>query len=216
VIVHWHKSAASLEECQVTLDRSTQKMRARAGPILERLLPLESPVMVEVGVFTGFLSLYLLEHHDTLIMHGVDSWVGSEDHSEAYRATGDVHANATASQARAWQQQALQRLAMLIDYGRMALHQCHSLEAAGRFDADSMDLVYLDGDHSYPGVAADIRAWWPKVKPAGWIGGDDLSHEDPRFKFGVDQAVEEFVAATGLELEIHNGYMNKSWFIRKP
>lgn len=200
----------------MSVDRSTQKMLGRALPILERLQAIERPSMVEVGVFTGFMSAYLLEQHPGLVLHGVDNWLGRESHSEAYRTTGDVHANATPQSARSWRDQALQRLRPMIDSGRMMVHQCHSLEAAGRFEPESVDLCYLDADHSYQGVVDDISAWWPAVLSGGWIGGDDMNHTDPRFRFGVDQAVAEFVNGTGLQLELHDGYMNQSWFVRKP
>lgn len=32
----------------------------------------------------------------------------------------------------------------------------------------------LDGDHSYEAVCADIDAWLPKMKPGGYITGDDF------------------------------------------
>lgn len=46
------------------------------------------------------------------------------------------------------------------------------------FDAGSLDAVMIDGDHDHDPVAADIRAWWPKVRTGGYLAGDDV---DPMF-----------------------------------
>ena len=35
----------------------------------------------------------------------------------------------------------------------------------------SLDLVYVDGDHSYQGAASDIAAWWPNIRPGGVMAG---------------------------------------------
>lgn len=37
----------------------------------------------------------------------------------------------------------------------------------------SLDFVYVDANHSYESCLADIKAWLPKVKQGGYIGGHD-------------------------------------------
>jgi len=64
--------------------------------------------------------------------------------------------------------------------------QSDSKKAADLFKNESVDFVWIDGDHRYPGCLGDILAWWPKLKNGGWMGGDDLIHG------GVRPAVEEF------------------------
>src|SRR5580693_7013734 len=51
-----------------------------------------------------------------------------------------------------------------------------------------VDLVFIDGNHSYPYVKQDIEHWFPKVRPGGMISGHDYSDSFP----GVMQAVDEF------------------------
>lgn len=51
----------------------------------------------------------------------------------------------------------------------------------------TLDFVFIDAEHSYPAVKADIAAWGPKVRPGGIIAGHDYCERFP----GVAQAVQE-------------------------
>jgi hypothetical protein len=64
--------------------------------------------------------------------------------------------------------------------------QGDSKDICWQFKDESVDFVWVDGDHRYPGAIGDIRGWWPKLRYGGWMGGDDLIHG------GVRKAVEEF------------------------
>lgn len=64
-----------------------------------------------------------------------------------------------------------------------------SVEAAATYADASLDFVYIDADHLYEGVLADIRAWLPKIKPGGFLAGDDFGHAQG--SEGVQQAVTE-------------------------
>lgn len=64
-----------------------------------------------------------------------------------------------------------------------------SLAAAKTFQDQSLDLVFIDADHSYEGVKADIHAWAPKVRQGGILAGHD--YDQPDFP-GVKKAVDEF------------------------
>ena len=61
-----------------------------------------------------------------------------------------------------------------------------SLEAVQRFNDECFDLVFIDGDHEYSAVLADLRAWWPKVRKGGLIAGHD------RTEAGVPKALQDF------------------------
>jgi predicted O-methyltransferase YrrM len=74
-------------------------------------------------------------------------------------------------------------------------------EAAQYFDDSSVDVVFVDGGHSYEVVKADILAWLPKVKKGGIISGHDFNAWE-----GVNQAVTEIFGAP-------HKVENDCWFI---
>jgi hypothetical protein len=77
-----------------------------------------------------------------------------------------------------------------------------SVKAAAIFDPCSLDAVYIDGDHRYDAVKADIRAWWPKVREGGVIGGHDY-YDD------IARAVRELLG------ENIKTYSDSSWAVTK-
>ncbi len=57
---------------------------------------------------------------------------------------------------------------------------------------EPIDLLFLDGDHSFDGVARDFRDWAPKVRAGGYLAMHDVVHavhEGPR------RVVEEMIKA---------------------
>ncbi len=63
---------------------------------------------------------------------------------------------------------------------------------------ESLDLVFVDGDHSYDAVCKDLRFWWNKIKLGGYILGDDYTRVHP----GTIKAVDEFAKEYNLEMTI--------------
>jgi hypothetical protein len=54
---------------------------------------------------------------------------------------------------------------------------------------DGVDLIFIDGNHSYLNVKQDIESWVPKVRRGGIISGHDYNaHRFPE----VIKAVDEF------------------------
>jgi len=50
-----------------------------------------------------------------------------------------------------------------------------------------LSMVYIDGDHTYSGVKADISYWWPKL----CSGGIMAFHDYMNGSYGVQRAVTE-------------------------
>ena len=44
-----------------------------------------------------------------------------------------------------------------------------------KFEDNSIDILFIDGGHEYSVIKKDIEIGWEKVKPGGYICGDDYS-----------------------------------------
>ena len=73
-----------------------------------------------------------------------------------------------------------------------------SANAAKLIANDSLDFVYIDGNHTYESVAEDISLYYPKVKKGGMLSGHDYDYKS------VKKAVDEFVGRENLKLHIED------------
>ena len=76
-----------------------------------------------------------------------------------------------------------------------------SAEAAERFERESLDLVLVDGNHSYSHALFDLTTWWEKLKPGGTMLLHDLSGRFP----GVVRAAKEFEGKTRVRFSLPIG-----------
>lgn len=176
----------------------------RAEEIIRRVADVEYPSVAEIGVFDGRLSrrlLYRLNLH--LLM--VDPWGTVESSDDAKYESG--YSVSTPEDWAKVMSDAMKNVAWAAD--RVRMYQGTSEDAAVEFADDRFDLVFLDGDHGYEAVSKDIRAWWPKIAPGGWLGGHDYRSD---MGFGVVEAVEEW--ADEEIVDIHLG-KNHTWWARK-
>jgi predicted O-methyltransferase YrrM len=77
-----------------------------------------------------------------------------------------------------------------------------SREASREFEPGSLDWIFIDGDHTYPSVIADIKCWAPKLKPGGLLSGHDYGRS------GVTDAVRRSIRDFGQSGSI--------WYTREP
>ncbi len=85
--------------------------------------------------------------------------------------------------------------------------EMQSVTAALHFGDQSIDFAFIDADHDYQNVCADIQAWWPKIKLGGVLAGHDYESG----WVGVAKAVDEIV--TKHRLDFCHG--QDAWQIRK-
>lgn len=146
----------------------------------------DGAVVVEVGALLGHLSSWCLSQRPDITWIMVDSWLPMDQQPESYIKTKDDHALHDMNRVLRHRSKAYENAAQS---GASILHMTSQM-ASGLFGDGSIDVVFIDADHSYEGVRQDIEWWHPKVAPGGWIGGHDYGNPDPRFG-GVDRAVDE-------------------------
>lgn len=81
-----------------------------------------------------------------------------------------------------------------------------SLRAALHFHDRTIEMIFIDGDHSYSAVMADITAWERTIKPGGLICGHDYGVHP-----GVKQAVDESFPFGRIKFPA-----GSIWAVRKP
>jgi hypothetical protein len=77
-------------------------------------------------------------------------------------------------------------------------------DALSQFTEDSIDLLHIDGLHTYEAVSHDFRSWLPKVRSSGIILLHDISprHED----FGVWRLWNEIKEEFADTFEFHHSW----------
>lgn len=151
----------------------------------------------EIGVFRGETSEGLLKRYPQLLLTMVDSGWGIEFRNKF--EPEDVEAEARSRVAFA--------------EGRYKIITEKSPDCAANITNGLFDFVFIDADHTYEGVKADIDAWWPKVAPNGVLAGHDYGGRlDQKGKFGVSRAVDEFAADNKLEIDLGRSHI---WVIHK-
>jgi len=151
---------------------------------------------VEVGAWLGcstsYMAVEIINSGKNIKFDVVDTWKGSEE---------AIFENAFKKYGITPYGQFIKNMYSVIHIINPIVMS--SVEAARRYEDESLDFVYIDADHSYNAIKADIAAWLPKVKQGGILGGHDYSKLFP----GVVKAVREKFKNFHIE-EI-------SWWIRK-
>lgn len=160
-----------------------------AYDLIEAIRP---KLLVELGVYNG-LSFFtfcqsMVEHDIDGVAYAVDCWEGDE-HTESY---DDSIYNGVMTHARD-------------NYrGFTYLLRMYFNEALRHFDDNSLDLLHIDGLHTYDAVKEDFTNWYPKVKPGGIILFHDVM---ARIKdFGAWKYFEELEEQHDEVFKFYHGY----------
>jgi hypothetical protein len=150
-------------------------------------------VFVEVGVFLGRSLSFLLEQlgDKPATVYAVDPWIddmvpGSTAGKEEGLCTwgaelaAEGHAHGGPFESFLWNMRehcpgGLERIKVL---------RLPSVKAS--YAVERADYVWLDGDHNYGAIRADIQAWRGVARQA--IGGHDYAPDFPGVRRAVDEA----------------------------
>jgi len=151
---------------------------------------------VEVGVFSGRFSAFMLKRMPELTLYSVDP----------FKSAAQTFVLPIVNSA----------LKRLEPFGsRSVVLIMPSVQAATLFADESLDFVYIDGDHSYDAVRSDLYAWYPKIRDGGLLFGDDykihgnaltrgmqVDESTPLGKRGVIPAVTEFCEQHAISYDV--------------
>lgn len=155
--------------------------------------------IVEVGCWKGksvaYLGVEVINSGKKISIDAVDTWLGS--------ANEDPHLQDVYVRTNTLYQLFLSNIApvsSVVNPVRMT-----SLEASKLYEDESIDVVFLDAEHTYDAVKSDISAWLPKVKRGGYLSGHD-------YYWGQGQPVKKAVDEQLKSIE----FTEECWVYRKP
>ena len=162
------------------------------------MLP-KGAVGIEIGVWKGDFSAQILRAARPGTLHLVDPWLVSD---AADRSAEAWYGESKISQSGmdAICKQVETRFASEIANGEVRIHRADATVALGALAPDSVDYVYVDGDHGYDGVVSDLAQAFRVTKANGLICCDDYLL-GAWWKDGVVRAVHELLVAARVIVE---------------
>lgn len=163
--------------------------------------------VAEIGVWKGDFSAVLLEKLEPSVLHLIDPWLFQPQFPK--RLYGGLAARDQAAMDR------LHRsvVARFVNRPEVHIHRQTSVDAMHALPDASLDIVFVDGDHSFEAVLQDLVLAHRKVKPGGYICGDDWGWKDEQGRTSVREAVLAYLQMHHVDLvHIRNGQV----LIRRP
>jgi hypothetical protein len=114
----------------------------------------------EIGVEQGVYSEILCRANPKLKLYSIDAWKayrGYRDHTRQEKL--DMFYKITQARLSGFNYELIRKF---------------SMDAVKDFKDNSLDFVYIDGNHDFLNVTNDIYHWSKKVRPGGIISGHDF------------------------------------------
>ena len=159
--------------------------------MLSALIP-KGGVYAEIGVFEGEFAEFIVNTLNPLKLHMIDLFNGT-------CGSGDQDGNNMKHVDLAVSFVELNKI--YVNDERVEIQRGNSQDLLADLDDNSLDMIYIDGDHTYMGCKADLELAFKKCKSGGWICGHDYEMNMKKaltsYDFGVKQAVDEFCEIYG-------------------
>jgi hypothetical protein len=164
----------------------------------------KNAVGVEIGVHKGNFSASILNALTPRELHLIDPWKYEDSEPYKHALYGGRASNGQLELDKRYES-VKQRFNENILAGRVIIHRGPSSSVMPEFPDAYFDWVYIDGNHLYEFVKADLQISYEKIKPGGLITGDDY-HDGAWWQGGVKKAVDEFIAQKKSKvLSLENG-----------
>jgi hypothetical protein len=151
----------------------------------------------EIGVFQGRFSSNIIKTVRPEKLFLIDPWINFDDPGleKAWYKKGSKH------DMNAHYTKVTEKFARRIDSGQIEVLRGTAAEMMPTIEDESLDFVYIDGDHRYEGVKVDLELAYQKVAPGGVIAVDDHVLGN-WWADGVVRATNEFLGRYAQDLKI--------------
>ena len=204
--------AAAAATPGATILKVPQRAGARAAstlPYRERLLDylVKGGAVAEIGVWKGDFAATLIEKLQPRALHLIDPWLFQPQYP------GRMYGGLTARNQAAMDRLHKSVVARFANRPEVLIHRETSVEAMHKLPDASLDVVFVDGDHSFEVVLQDFVLAHRKVRPGGYICGDDWGWKDEQGRTSVRDAVLAYLQMQPVEfIHVRNGQV----LIRRP
>lgn len=185
-----------VEWVQKQLDWCEQPQNISGRGLVDPIKKLQGDLVgVEIGVCNGVTSeLFAQEITNIKTLYAVDNYPSFVDW-DGTRVTEERQAETM--------RRCKERLAK---FSNVEFVYKSSTEFGETLTDESLDFVFIDGDHSYDATLKDIQLYWPKVKTGGVFAGHDINLTT------VSKAVEDYFKETEIKVTVVD---NNAWYIIK-
>ena len=146
-------------------------------------------VAIEIGVWRGEFSREILKALEPAKLCLIDPWKNFDDHDD--KAFSGREADEKMDEIF---REVVELYKDEIKAKQVIVMREMSTDALRKFKNNTINFAYVDGDHSYEGVKADLEALMPKMTVGGVMAFDDY-HRRGWWKDGVLRAIHEFIGA---------------------
>lgn len=156
----------------------------------------------EIGVWKGDNAITLLEMIPDLKLWLIDPYKHQpkEDYNEGVNVEDSV-----------FEYMYLMVKETFKKYPKTQILRMTSMDALEKISDESLDFVYIDGNHKYEFVKSDIEGWHKKVKSGGIVAGHDFDVRHP----GVINAVSRIPDDFANESTVFHTPDNTWWYVKK-
>ena len=160
----------------MTIKTAFSELKNKHPKFHSHLKGINNGKWIEIGVWHAKNAKYVLDNLDIEKIYLIDPYMPL-DYAERFFGTHEL-------------QDENERIARekLAEYEEKCVWIKKTSEnASDLFDDNSVDVVYVDGNHSYEHVLSDCEKYWEKIKPGGLQMGDDINES------GVKEGVRDFL-----------------------
>jgi hypothetical protein len=127
----------------------------------------------EIGLYKGTFTKLFLDAG--LKMYGIDPWEKKYQQAKKFDKISPERLAKHLKRQQLLCGYALKHLRQYLDTGQCQIIKKTSMEAVKDFANESLDFVYIDGNHTFRYVAEDLVEWTKKVKKGGVVAGHDYA-----------------------------------------
>lgn len=140
----------------------------------------------EIGVLWGRYSKQLCDHNPNLKLYCIDPWLEHSDYHDAHCPQDRMES-------------LYEQTKELLKDSNCVIIRKKSMDALADFEDESLDFVYIDGNHQFTSEANDIHEWSKKVRKGGIIAGHDYRRYKPSSLSHSYQVVRAYTDAYDID-----------------